>query len=96
MVRDMKELRMEACVLGSYGIMAYHCWNYIVPQHITKMMHGLGHISCSKMAVCWTSSTFAFHIGESSWKARKIVHGKWASLTCSPYIHPRMDQVVQR
>lgn len=46
----------------------------------TRMTHGPCRISCSKTAVCRTSSTFAFHTGESSWKPRKIAYGKWASL----------------
>lgn len=35
-VKEMKELGLEASVLGNYGITAYHCWNYIAPQHIDQ------------------------------------------------------------
>jgi hypothetical protein len=32
-VKEMKGLGREAHVLGHYGVTAYHCWNYIAPQH---------------------------------------------------------------
>lgn len=32
----MGEFGKEACVLGHYGVTAYHCWNYIAPQHYDK------------------------------------------------------------
>ncbi|KAF8414636.1 hypothetical protein L210DRAFT_989912 [Boletus edulis BED1] len=35
-VKEMKAIGQEACVLGSYGITGYHCWNYIAPQHLDK------------------------------------------------------------
>lgn len=35
-VKEMKKLGLEANVLGNYGITAYHCWNYIAPQHFDK------------------------------------------------------------
>ena len=35
-VRGMKDLGLQASVLGCYGITAYHCWNYIAPQHLDK------------------------------------------------------------
>ncbi|KAF8141780.1 hypothetical protein EV363DRAFT_1291758 [Boletus edulis] len=35
-VSKMKAIGMEACMLRSYGITGYHCWNYIAPQHLDK------------------------------------------------------------
>lgn len=32
-VKSLRELGHRANVLGTYGITAYHCWNYIAPQH---------------------------------------------------------------
>ena len=35
-VHEMEALGLEANVLGHYGVTAYHCWNYIAPQHFDK------------------------------------------------------------
>lgn len=35
-VKEMRDLGREANVLGHYGITAFHCWNYIAPQHFDK------------------------------------------------------------
>lgn len=35
-VHEMENLGLEANVLGHYGVTAYHCWNYIAPQHFDK------------------------------------------------------------
>jgi hypothetical protein len=35
-VRDMRTLGENANSLGCYGITAYHCWNYIAPEHFDE------------------------------------------------------------
>ncbi|KAF9219273.1 hypothetical protein BS17DRAFT_770121 [Gyrodon lividus] len=35
-VKEMQDLGRESNVLGNYGVTAYHCWNYISPQHFDK------------------------------------------------------------
>ncbi|KAG8220397.1 hypothetical protein J3R82DRAFT_3379 [Butyriboletus roseoflavus] len=33
-VKELKELGKQVNVLGHYGVTAYHCWNYIAPEHL--------------------------------------------------------------
>jgi hypothetical protein len=35
-VKDLKKLGRKANSLGCYGVTAYHCWNYIAPQHFDE------------------------------------------------------------
>jgi hypothetical protein len=49
-VRDMKTLGENANSLGCYGITAYHCWNYIAPEHFDE-------------DATWTVSYRVFRVG---------------------------------
>lgn len=63
------------------------CWEAMESQHfiagttwrhniLIRMALGLCHISCSNRVACRTSSTSAFHNGQTCWKRWTIVFGE--------------------
>ena len=66
-VADLKHVGEEANTLGSYGVNAYHCRNYIAPQHRDEdatwtVSHQLRKRNCSEDEYCFAFSEWGYYL----------------------------------
>jgi len=66
-VKDLKDMGEYTNSLGSYGVTAYHCWNYMAPQHrdvdaTWTVAYQLYKIGCSPEEFSFSFSTWGHYL----------------------------------